>query len=167
MGSGALVFGTELSAKTYLTPDQAKQVIWGSTPMTPVRVTLSKEQMKSIQSASKTRVRSNFLKTWKLDSGDWFIVDQVIGKHENIDIAVGLTKAGKVKGVEVLTYRESYGHEIRNPKWKAQLHGKGHEKVLRLDKDIKNISGATLSCRHIVDGVNRLTQTWYQVLRQL
>ena len=52
-----------------------------------------------------------------------------------------------------------------NPKWLAQFHFKGAESVLKLDDQIKNISGATMSCRHVTDGVNRLTQTWQQVLK--
>ena len=91
----------------------------------------------------------------------------MIGKHENIDIAVGLTDAGRVTGIEVLVYRETYGHEIRNARWRAQFHGRDHSEILKLDHQIKNISGATLSCRHITDGINRLTHTWDQVLRKL
>jgi len=99
--------------------------------------------------------------------GDWYIVDNVIGKHENIDIAVAITKDGKVKGVEVLTYRETYGYEVMNKKWLAQFKGKDNMETLKLDKQIKNISGATLSCRHVTDGVNRLTEIWAQILRYL
>jgi len=65
-----------------------------------------------------------------------------------------------------LTYRESYGHEIRHPKWRAQFQGKTVAKRLKLDRDIKNISGATLSFSHVTDGVNRLLKTWELVLSQ-
>jgi Na+-transporting NADH:ubiquinone oxidoreductase subunit NqrC len=78
-----------------------------------------------------------------------------------------LTKEGKVKDIEILTYRETYGGQIRNPKWLAQFFGKDHTEILKLDKQIRNISGATLSCRHVTDGINRLTHTWDQVLRNL
>lgn len=164
---GALLSGRLAWAETYLTVDQAKKVLWGEVSMEAVTVELTKEQVRAIQKASKDRVRSNIIKAWKTSEGDWFILDQVIGKHENIDMAVALTREGKVKGLEVLTYRETYGHEIRNPRWRAQFHGKNHEENLRLDHQIKNISGATLSCRHVTDGVNRLTHTWDQVLRHL
>ena len=154
-------------SKTYLTINQAKQVLFEGLKMESVDVTLTKEQMKSIRQSSKTRVRDSRMNVWRTNDGGWFIVDNVIGKHENIDIAVALTKSGKVKGVEVLAYRETFGYEVMNKKWLAQFLGRGHEKVLKLDEDIKNISGATLSCRHITDGVNRLTHTWDQVLRHL
>jgi Na+-transporting NADH:ubiquinone oxidoreductase subunit NqrC len=55
-----------------------------------------------------------------------------------------------------MDYRETYGGEIRNEKWRNQFVGKTSNSTLKLDKDIKNISGATLSCRHITDGVKRL-----------
>ncbi len=164
---GVLLSGGVVWAETFLTVEQARQVLWGDTPMSPVTVELTPEQKRSIQKASKTRVRSTVIQAWKTEHGGWFILDQIIGKHENIDVAFALTHDGRMKGVEILTYRESYGHEVRNPKWRAQFHGKGSEEHLRLGKEIKNISGATLSCRHVTDGVNRLTHTWDQVLRDL
>ncbi|PHR92580.1 MAG: Na(+)-translocating NADH-quinone reductase subunit C [Robiginitomaculum sp.] len=152
-------------AKHYLDADEARKLIWGDLIFQPHPVELSPAQMKSIKKASKTRVRNAKMNAWKTQAGQWFVLDQIIGKHENIDIAVGIDEKGQIKGIEVLEYRESYGHQIINPKWMAQFHGRDSSKVLKLDKQIKNISGATLSCRHITDGVNRLTHTWDQVLR--
>jgi Na+-transporting NADH:ubiquinone oxidoreductase subunit NqrC len=45
---------------------------------------------------------------------------------------------------------------VRDPRWRAQFKGKRSGAPLRLDDDIQNVSGATLSCRHITDGVRRL-----------
>ncbi|MEM7352012.1 MAG: FMN-binding protein [Acidobacteriota bacterium] len=156
-----------LRAETFLTVEQAQEVLWGSEPLTPIAVELTREQKTAIAKASKVRVRHSKIQAWTTGQGGWFILDQVIGKHENIDLAVALTHEGKVKGLEVLTYRETYGHEIRNVKWRAQFHGRDHSERLRLDKQIRNITGATLSCRHVTDGINRLTHTWNQVLRHL
>lgn len=155
----------KVRATTYLSSDQAKKAIWGDTQMSPHPVTLTKPQMKAIAKASKVRVRASKLRTWKTSDGGWFILDQVIGKHENIDIAVGFDKVGKVNGIEILEYRETYGYEIAHPKWLAQFLGRDSSERLKLDKQIKNISGATLSCRHITDGINRLTHTWNIALR--
>ena len=158
---------TNLYAETYLTVDQAKQVMWEQTAMQKVPVKLTKEQMKSIKKASGTRVRDEVVHVWKTSTGGWFIVDQVVGKHEMIDFAVALTKDGKVKDVEVLEYRETYGSEVKNPKWLAQFFGKDYKTHFEIDENVKNISGATLSSVHITDGVNRLMHTWEQVLRHM
>lgn len=154
-------------AETYLTVPEAQQALWQQQALRKVPVTLSKKQMKAIARASKTRVRQAQLNVWKTPDNGWFIVDQVVGKHEMIDLAVALESDGSVKGVEILQYRETYGDEVRYPKWLAQFIGKNYSQHLKLDEEIKNISGATLSCRHVTDGVNRLTQTWHQILRYL
>ena len=85
-----------------------------------------------------------------------FIVDEVIGKHELITYAVAIDPQGIVRGVEILDYRETRGGEVRDPRWRAQFAGKGPGDALRLGEDIQNLSGATLSSRHITDGVRRL-----------
>jgi Na+-translocating ferredoxin:NAD+ oxidoreductase RnfG subunit len=46
-----------------------------------------------------------------------------------------------------------------------QFAGKTAADPLRLDGDIKNISGATLSCRHITDAVKRLLATYEVALK--
>lgn len=166
LGGGVLIAPTGWS-RDYLTIAQAQELIWPGVALEPVTVKLDRAQRKSIQKASGARVRQSKIKAWKSAAGDWFIVDQVIGKHENIDLAVGISREGKVSGIEILVYRESYGHEIRNGRWRAQFHGRDHAQDLQLDDQIRNISGATLSCAHVTDGINRLTHTWHQVLQTL
>jgi hypothetical protein len=86
----------------------------------------------------------------------YVVVDDVIGKFELITYAVGLTTAGAIQQVEVLSYRESHGHEIRLPAWRRQFAGKTAAAPLRVGDDIANLSGATLSCTHLTDGVRRI-----------
>jgi Na+-translocating ferredoxin:NAD+ oxidoreductase RnfG subunit len=86
----------------------------------------------------------------------WVVVDEVIGKFERITYAVGLNADGSVKQVEVLSYRESHGHEIRLPAWRRQFVGKTAAAPLQVGEDIANISGATLSCTHVTEGVKRI-----------
>src|SRR5437867_1508908 len=84
------------------------------------------------------------------------VVDEVIGKFELITYAVGIGLDGAVKQVEVLSYRESHGHEIRLPAWRRQFVGKTAASPLRIGEDIAYISGATLSCSHVTEGVRRI-----------
>ena len=95
----------------------------------------------------------------------WLVVDQVIGKSELITYALALDNGGAVLSVEVLEYRESHGGEIRLPAWRKQFVGKTAADPVALNDDIRNISGATLSCRHLTEGVQRLLKLHASVLR--
>lgn len=89
----------------------------------------------------------------------YIVLDEVIGKYELIGYAVGVLTDGSIKQVEILTYRESHGGEIRLPAWRRQFAGKTATAPLRVGEDIANISGATLSCTHVTDGVRRIVTT--------
>jgi hypothetical protein len=130
-----------------------------------LNIALTADQQKSIESRSGVRVRSRDLKVWKVNGGGWFIVDEVLGKHEYITYAIGLTAGGAVKQIEILDYRETYGYEVRDAAWRRQFVGKTDQAPLKLDGDIRNISGATLSSRHITEGVKRVLTTYEVALR--
>ena len=140
----------------YLTVDQAQHAIFPGKSFTAAPVKLTSAQRKGIEQASGVRVLRDEQQVWRVNGGGWFIVDEVVGKHEFITYAAGLNPDGSVKQIEIMDYRETYGGQIRDQKWRAQFVGKTSRSTLQLDRDIKNISGATLSCRHITDGVKRL-----------
>ena len=100
------------------------------------------------------------LRTIEARQGDTVLgrvmVDSVVGKFEQIDYAVAVDAAGKVLAVEILVYREGHGSEVRLPAWRNQFVGKTSADPVRVGSDIANISGATLSCTHVTDGVHRL-----------
>lgn len=82
--------------------------------------------------------------------------DAVIGKHLLIDYMLAVDPAGKILCLEILAYRESYGGQIRGATWRKQFRGLDPSRPPRFQRDIVNIGGATLSCRHVTEGVNRL-----------
>ena len=90
----------------------------------------------------------------------WLIVDQVLGKSELITYALALDARGAVGSVEVLDYREAHGGEIRLAPWRKQFVGKTAADAVALNKDIRNISGATLSSTHITEGIKRILATY-------
>jgi Na+-translocating ferredoxin:NAD+ oxidoreductase RnfG subunit len=143
-------------AVQYLTIEQAQQAIFPGKKFSAAPVKLTATQKSAIEKKSHVRVLKDEQQVWRVRGGGWFIVDEVVGKHDFITYAVGLNADGSVKQIEVMVYRETYGYEIRHDKWRAQFAGKNATSALKLDDDIKNISGATLSCRHITDGVKRL-----------
>ena len=61
-----------------------------------------------------------------------------------------------MRGIEIMVYRETYGYQVRNAEWRQKFVGKTLADPFKLDEDIPNISGATLSSRNVMNGVKRL-----------
>lgn len=151
-----LAIVSPVHATVYLSVEQAQHLLFPGATFTPAFVTLSKEQAAAIEKASGVSVRDRDLRRWRVSGGGWFIVDQVVGRHDFIPYALALDADGAVKGIEILEYRETFGGQVREPAWRAQFTGKRAGAALELKKDIQNISGATLSCRHLADGIKRV-----------
>lgn len=158
-----------VSATVYLTIQSAQHAMFPGSAFVSHPLAFTQEQRRAIAKASGVGSFESVQRVWDVRSGNmrvgWFIVDRVLGKHEMITYAVALTPDGTVKRVEILEYRETYGGEVRNPAWRQQFVGKRFGSAVQLDKDIKNISGATLSSRHVTDGVRRLLVTYQLLLR--
>jgi Na+-translocating ferredoxin:NAD+ oxidoreductase RnfG subunit len=151
-------------ASVFLSVQQAQAIMFPGATFTADFRTLTRAEISAIEKASGTNVLNKQIRVWKVSTGGWFIADQVIGKHDYIPFAVALDESGAVKDVEILEYREAYGGEVKSDKWRAQFVGKNHDSALKLTDDIQNISGATLSSKHITDGVRRLVATYAIVL---
>jgi Na+-translocating ferredoxin:NAD+ oxidoreductase RnfG subunit len=163
--AGIVLAGGPAHATVYLTVPQAQQLLFPGATFHPEWKTLDHEQVKQIEHLSGVHVLSKELRVWRASTGGWFLVDEVVGKHDFIPFALALDGQGRVKGVEILEYREAYGGQIRDPLWQKQFLGRGADAKLRLGKNIRNISGATLSCKHITDGIERLLVTYEVVLK--
>jgi Na+-translocating ferredoxin:NAD+ oxidoreductase RnfG subunit len=120
-------------------------------------------QADAVKARSGMRVRQKKITGLKALKGGavigWTYVDDVIGKHEFITYAAGIDALGAVRGVEIMDYRETWGGAVREASWRKQFKGRTLADPVKLEKDIKNVSGATLSCRNVTDGVRRLLAT--------
>ena len=92
-----------------MTPGEAAKLFWGTQKLTPVSLKLTREQKNLIKERSGISVLGSQMFIWKTESGGWFVLDAVIGKHEFIDYAAALEPDGTVKAIEILVYREIWG----------------------------------------------------------
>ena len=143
-------------AKIYVSIEQAQKILIPNKTLTKNPIVITDDLQDKMRAASS--IRHPFLgeRIWKTADGGWFIVDEVVGKHEMITYAVGLSPTGSVTGIEILEYVESYGYEVAEPQWRKQFIGKTASDPIKLNQDIQNIGGATLSSKHLTDGVKRV-----------
>ncbi|MFO1320840.1 MAG: FMN-binding protein [Burkholderiales bacterium] len=173
LASAAAVFSAttpQCIAAQYMTIEQARGMIFGQAQeFVASPITLTPEQIQRIEAASGIRTRTPQQQIWQAKAGGkllgWFIVDQVVGKHELITYGVGINADGSVRQFQVIDYREAYGYQIRDLKWRDQFVGKTINDPLAVGTDIANISGGTMSSRHVTDGIKRLLHLHQLVLR--
>ena len=148
-------------AVDYLTVSQAQALLFPQAKaFADQTLKFSAGQRDHIKAASGLRQRWEEQKAWRAEADGkllgWLLVDEVIGKHEFITYAAAVSPQGKVLGVEILSYRETHGGQVRDAGWRQHFVGKTLADPFKLDEDVPNISGATLSCRNVLDGVKRL-----------
>ena len=148
-------------AVQYATAEEAaKRAFPEATAFKEKELQLTTDEMRALPADAGFAPRAVRLRTLVAQLGDkaigYVVVDAVIGKFDLIDYAVGVEANGKLRSVEILTYRESHGYEVRLAAWRRQFVGKDKRDKLRVGEDIGNISGATMSATHVTDGVRRI-----------
>lgn len=151
--------------------------------MSMAEVYLNEEESLKIMFPKSERVRKDFIKLtsekksliedrigWKFpeesfevyigETGDqidgYAVVQNTIGKHKPMTYMVGVDNRGHVSDIELLVFRESRGSEVRQKRFNAQYEGKSVLDPVRINKDIINISGATMSVRSMSAGIKRV-----------
>jgi FMN-binding domain len=117
-------------------------------------MSIEEAQKQAFPGASFSEVQPG--RIWKAGAAGYFYYDHVVGKHLLIDYTVAIGADGRVRRVDILNYRESYGGEVHDASWLAQFVGKSSQNEVRVNSDIRNISGATLSSTHMAEGVKKV-----------
>lgn len=83
------------------------------------------------------------------------LVTEERGKYRPITMMIGVDTAHRVAGVRILVYREPRGGEVSREYFLRQYRGKAVGDPVRLNRDIINISGATISVQSVNAGVRK------------
>jgi hypothetical protein len=146
-----------VQAKIYISSEQAQQILFPKMMLTKQPIIITDDLQERMRVASSIRHPFQGDRIWRAPDGGWLVIDEVVGKHEMITYAVAISNIGSVIGIEVLEYVESYGYEVSEVQWRQQFIGKTVKDPIKLNQDIQNIGGATLSSKHLTDGVKRIT----------
>ena len=157
-------------AADYLSIDMAQRAVFPEADaFTEVFVSQGAAQLQGLLAVAGPQPPHGMIRIWKATRKGELVghvfQDEVIGRQNLITYAIGIEPTGALRNLEILSYRESHGGEVRNPAWRAQFdHRKSFDEV-RFGIDIKNISGATLSSEHVTQGVRWLMALWRSTLR--
>ncbi len=148
------------AAEVYLTEAQALAVVLGE------NVTVHREQ-KSLTEVQRRKLEESsglhflessytfFAGTQQGKVAGYALVLDEIGKSEPTTFMVGMSPDGKVTQVAVMVFRESRGWEVKEKRFLRQFRGKTVADPIRVNQDILNFTGATLSSKALARGVKR------------
>ena len=83
------------------------------------------------------------------------VVREVKGKDQPITFLVATDTADRLRDIDILVYREPYGGEVAYDAWRRQFRGKSTDDPLQVGRDIRTISGATISVNAVTLGVRK------------
>ena len=144
----------------YLSPEEAAKLMFPeSDRIRPEQLSLTPEQKQLIEKIIGWTFNETTFECFIGETNEkvdgWALIQHTIGKHKPMTYMVGVNPEGEVFNVEVLVYRESRGSEVRKKRFNFQYKGKDVFDPIRINRDIINISGATMSVRSMSAGVKR------------
>jgi hypothetical protein len=159
-----------VAAADYLSLDAAQKAVYpDADAFQEVVVKQTPQQIEALMAAAGPQPPHGTIRIFKATGSGAVLghvfVDEVIGRENLITYAIGIDADGALRNLEIMSYRESHGGEVRNPGWRAQFDHRNSLDQLRFRTDIKNISGATLSSEHVTQGVRWLLALWQATLR--
>ncbi len=86
----------------------------------------------------------------------YFYYGKAPSKTDDFDFLVIFDKDLIIKKIKILAYREDYGMEIGSKRWLKQFNDLTTGDHVKYQKDIKAISGATISAKSMTKAVNDL-----------
>ena len=90
MPVAALIAPAVAHAKIYVSVEETQQRLFPGEKLTPNPVVLTEAQREKMRDLSSVREPFRGERVWKTAKGDWFIVDEVVGKHEMVKYALAI-----------------------------------------------------------------------------
>jgi len=161
IAASLLIAGPVHADRVYLTVDQAlANAFPGDVAVERKVVWITEAQAAQVEQRAGSPLPRRVVKAYLGRRGDkvvgYAFVDDVIGKTEPITYMVTITPDATVGRLDLLIFRETHGYEIERASWRDRFRGLRLGPGLRVGREIDKITGATLSCRAITDGVRRL-----------
>jgi Na+-translocating ferredoxin:NAD+ oxidoreductase RnfG subunit len=88
----------------------------------------------------------------------FFVEKEVKGRSGPFKIVVLIDSEFHVKYAAVSSYPYDRGEKVRSSRFTQQFNGKGIDDPIRLGEDITAITGATISCRAMTEGIRNIIE---------
>lgn len=150
----------EFIEQVFLTEEAAVKAVFSENEKVVKRTrAFTQEQKKRIESRLGWTVAESSVAVFEgyrdSQTSGWAVIAEEIGKFKPMTFMVKVSNKGKVERVEMMVYREPVGAEVRRKRFWGQFKGKSAQDRLRINRDILNITGATMSVQAMTAGVRK------------
>src|SRR3989338_6816947 len=147
--------------QAYLTEEQALALVFPECDeIVTDEFVMSPEEKSSLEKLLSRRLYEDGFRAYigkkKGAIQGYAIITEEIGKFHPFTFVVGVDADGKITNIAVLVYRESRGGEIAKKRFLYQFMEKSFKNPIRINKDIINITGATMSVQCMCAGVRKV-----------
>lgn len=145
----------------FMTEDEAvKNIFPKSHRIHKELIRLSQDKKSLIEQRVGWKFPEEYFELYIGETGDkidgYAMVHNTIGKYKPMTYLVGVDATGSCTDVELLVFRDAKGSEVGKKRFNSQYEGRTVTDPIRINKDIINISGATMSVRSMSAGVKRV-----------
>jgi hypothetical protein len=145
----------------FMTEEEAvKTILPKSERVRKELIRLSQEKKELIEQRIGWKFPEDSFELYIGETGDkidgYAMIHNTIGKYKPMTYMVGVDAKGTCTDVELLVFRDAKGSEVGKKRFNSQYDGKTVTDPIRINKDIINISGATMSVRSMSAGVKRV-----------
>ena len=124
------------------------------------KFSIPKKVKQKIQNQIKQKFYRDQIYYWVIEKNEvlnYALLDNVLGKTMPITFMVIFNNDQQVIHSSIIKYREGYGGEISGKRWLAQFKGMAKDSLYQFEKEIDGITGATISVKSFVKGINKLS----------
>ncbi len=146
------------------TPENALRNMFPGSEIEVKNIIITKEEKKKIEKLARSRLSTRLISIYLVKEGGKVIAYGYVDIHKvrthTETVLIVISPEGKVLGVEVLAFHEPLEY-MADENWLKLFEGKSlRTDKLRLNRDIPNITGSTLTARAITKAVRRALAIW-------
>lgn len=159
--AGVVSTPTEARAKVFLTVEDALELAFPDCLHKKKTVFLTEEQRAAVDELAGTPLDSAVVSPYTISCGEgvgddgYAYLDTHRVRTLPETILVALDSEGRVRRIEILSFREPEDY-IPHEVWYGQFDARGLDERLQLKRDIRGVTGATLTARATTDAVRRV-----------
>ncbi len=159
-GAAATTTAAEDYKKVYLSKSDALAFVFPEAErIVEVRHLLSASEVRRVEDRLRKRLDAGGYYLYAAFAGGrayaYAVVVAEVGKVKPITHIVEVGPDGVVGDVAVMIYRESQGADVADPRFMRQFAGKTLDDKIRVNRDVINVAGSTLSAHAVCRGVKK------------